>query len=290
MSASQTDTAPTRIGIVAPASRLDPALAKRVSALAAERYPDGADSEVELVFHPQCFLSEGHFAGADAARADAFLEVANDPSFDAVWFARGGYGSDRLVEDVLPKLEPAAREKSYLGYSDVAMLLAGLYALGFEKLAHGPMPSDIRRKGGEAAVARALAWLVAGDPASLEASVSPGAKTAAFNITILSHLLGTLLQPDLADHVLMLEETEEQMYRIDRALFHITSNPGIRKAAGIRLGRCSDILPNDPDFVLQEEEVVRHWCTKSGIPYLGRADIGHDIDNKVVPFGALRPG
>jgi muramoyltetrapeptide carboxypeptidase len=290
MSASQTDTARTRIGIVAPASRLDPALAKRVSALAAERYPDGADSEVELVFHPQCFLSEGHFAGADAARADAFLEVANDPSFDAVWFARGGYGSDRLVEDVLPKLEPAAREKSYLGYSDVAMLLAGLYALGFEKLAHGPMPSDIRRMGGEAAVARALAWLVAGDPTSLEASVSPGAKTAAFNITILSHLLGTLLQPDLADHVLMLEETEEQMYRIDRALFHITSNPGIRKAAGIRLGRCSDILPNDPDFVLQEEEVVRHWCTKSGIPYLGRADIGHDIDNKVVPFGALRPG
>jgi muramoyltetrapeptide carboxypeptidase len=275
---------------MAPASRLDPALAEKVSALAAEHYQGGPDSAVELVFHPQCFLSEGHFAGDDATRAAAFLEVANDPGFDALWFARGGYGSDRLVEDVLPKLEPAAREKSYLGYSDVAMLLAGLYALGFEKLAHGPMPSDIRRKGGAAAVARALAWLVAHDPDSLEPSVAPGTKTAAFNITILSHLLGTLLQPDLEGHVLMLEETEEQMYRIDRALFHITSNPAIRKAAGIRLGRCSDILPNDPDFVLQEEEVVRHWCTKSGIPYLGRADIGHDIDNKVVPFGVLRPG
>jgi muramoyltetrapeptide carboxypeptidase len=290
MPASPSTTAQTRIGIVAPASRLDPVLAEKVSALAAEHYPGGPDSAVELVFHPQCFLSEGHFAGDDATRAAAFLEVANDPGFDALWFARGGYGSDRLVEDVLPKLEPAAREKSYLGYSDVAMLLAGLYALGFEKLAHGPMPSDIRRKGGAAAVARALAWLVAHDPDSLEPSVAPGTKTAAFNITILSHLLGTLLQPDLEGHVLMLEETEEQMYRIDRALFHITSNPAIRKAAGIRLGRCSDILPNDPDFVLQEEEVVRHWCTKSGIPYLGRADIGHDIDNKVVPFGVLRPG
>jgi muramoyltetrapeptide carboxypeptidase len=152
------------------------------------------------------------------------------------------------------------------------------------------MPADIRREGGAAAVARALAWLVAGDADSLEPSVTPGSKTAAFNITILSHLLGTLLQPDLADHVLMLEETEEQMYRIDRSLFHITSNPAIRKVAGIRLGRCSDILPNDPDFVLQEEEVVTHWCTRSGIPYLGRADIGHDADNKVVPFGVLRPG
>lgn len=287
MPASQSNTAQTRIGIVAPASRLDPALADKVSALAAERYPNGT---VELVFHPQCFLSEGHFAGDDATRAAAFLEVANDPGFDALWFARGGYGSDRLVEDVLPRLEPAAREKSYLGYSDVAMVLAGLYALGFEKLAHGPMPSDIRREGGAAAIARALAWLVAGDADSLEPSVTPGSKTAAFNITILSHLLGTLLQPDLADHVLMLEETEEQMYRIDRSLFHITSNPAIRKAAGIRLGRCSDILPNDPDFVLQEEAVVTHWCTRSGIPYLGRADIGHDADNKVVPFGVLRPG
>ncbi len=39
--------------------------------------------------------------------------------------------------------------------------------------------------------------------------------------------------------------------------------------------------------VRNEEAVTRHWCEKSGIPYLGRADIGHDIDNKVVPFGRL---
>jgi len=277
----------TRIGIAAPASRLDPALAEKVSALAATRYPGGA---VELVFHPQCFLSAGHFAGEDAARAAAFLEIANDPSFDALWFARGGYGSCRLAEEVLAKLEPAARTKSYLGYSDAGSLLAGLYALGFEYLAHGPMPSDIRRQGGEAAVARALAWLVARDPGTLEASVGSNTRTAAFNITILSHLLGTPLQPDLAGHVLMLEETEEQMYRIDRALFHITSNPGIREAAGIRLGRCSDILANDPDFVLGEEDVVTYWCDRSGIPYLGRADIGHDIENKVVPYGVPPAG
>jgi muramoyltetrapeptide carboxypeptidase len=284
MPATKPETRTTRIGVVAPASRINPALAEKVSALAAARYPAGA---VALVFHPQCFLSAGHFAGVDDARAAAFLEVANDPSFDALWFARGGYGSCRLAENVLPQLAPAAREKSYLGYSDTGSLLAGLYAQGFEHLAHGPMPSDIKRKGGEAAVERALAWLVERAPDALEGSVSADTKTAAFNITILSHLLGTPLEPDLADHVLMLEETEEQMYRIDRALFHITNNPAIRKAAGIRLGRCSDILENDPEFILGEEEVVRHWCAKSGIPYLGRADIGHDIGNKIVPFGAL---
>jgi muramoyltetrapeptide carboxypeptidase len=119
----------------------------------------------------------------------------------------------------------------------------------------------------------------------LEPAVRRSNKTAAFNMTILSHLLGTPLQPDLDGHVLMLEEVSEAMYRIDRSLFHITGNPGIRRVTGIMLGRCSDITPNDPDFGMNEEEVARHWCRQSGIPWLGRADIGHDVGNKVVPFG-----
>jgi muramoyltetrapeptide carboxypeptidase len=85
----------------------------------------------------------------------------------------------------------------------------------------------------------------------------------------------------------MLEEVSEHLYRIDRALCQVTANPGIRKAAGLRLGRVSAIPPNDPDFAQSPEEIIRHWCTTSGIPFLGPADIGHDIDNKVVPFGAL---
>jgi len=56
---------------------------------------------------------------------------------------------------------------------------------------------------------------------------------------------------------------------------------------GIRLGRCSLIPPNEIDFGMNEEEVARFWCERSGIPWLGRADIGHDIANKVVPFGRV---
>ena len=122
-------------------------------------------------------------------------------------------------------------------------------------------------------------------PDALEASVSAQTKTAAFNMAVLSQMLGTPLQPDLTGHLLMLEETAEPMYRIDRFLFHITSNPGIRRVSGIMLGRCNDIPPNDPDFGQTEEEATRHWCEVSGIPWLGRADIGHDADNKVVSFG-----
>jgi muramoyltetrapeptide carboxypeptidase len=271
-----------KIGVVAPASRMSEDVAASVPALAARLYPDRTP---EIVFHPQCFASHGHFAGDDETRAQAFLEVANDESYDAVWFARGGYGSCRVIESIMPRLRPPSREKAYLGYSDVGMLLAALYLAGFTTVAHGPVVQDIRRDGGDKAVARALAWLIDRSRESLEPAVDGARKTAAFNMTVLSHLLGTPLEPDLDGHVLMLEEVGEAMYRIDRSLFHITGSANVRRAAGIMLGRCSSITPNEPDFGMSEEEIARYWCRGAGIPYLGRADIGHDADNKVVPFG-----
>jgi len=267
-----------RIGVVAPSAPIDLAVAERVTALATALFPD-----VELHVHPQCFLTHNHFAGEDGARAAAFIEVANDPELDAVWFARGGYGSCRIAEQVLARLGPAARDKTYLGYSDAGFLLAGLYARGFE-VAHGPMAADAMRDEGEETIGRALGWLVDRSAGGLEPSVG-SAPTAAFNITVFSQLLGTQLEPDLTNHVLMLEDVSEHTYRTDRSMFHITSTPSVRRVAGIRIGRCSLVPDNDPNFGETEEEVVRHWCARSGIPYLGAADIGHDAQNKVVPFG-----
>ncbi len=131
------------IGVVAPAVRTEPAIAEAVTELAAQLYPERPPT---LRFHPQCFLSNGHFAGSDEERAAALIEVANDPSIDAVWFVRGGYGSYRIVERVLPALNAAARAKTYLGYSDIGTILAALYGAGFARIAHGPMPSDIPRR------------------------------------------------------------------------------------------------------------------------------------------------
>jgi muramoyltetrapeptide carboxypeptidase len=271
-----------RIGVVAPSTPIQRDAAERVTALAAKRYPD-----VELRFHPQCFLAHKHFAGSDAERADALVAMANDPALDALWFARGGYGSCRIAEAVLARLGESARAKTYLGYSDAGFLLAGLYRSGIGRVAHGPMPNDIVREGGEAAVGRALAWLVERAASSLEPSLGVQGKAAAFNIMVLSQLLGTALEPDLSGHVLMLEEVSEHTYRTDRSMFHITGSAALRNVAGIRLGRCSLVPENDPDFGESEEDVVRFWCERTGIAYLGKADIGHDSDNKIVPFGKL---
>ena len=99
-----------RIAVVAPGSRLDPAIADRTLKLAQNLYPD-----VSLSFHPQCFLASGHFAGTDEERANAFLEAANDKAIDAIWFARGGYGAGRVALGTLHRLTDEAAKKTYLG-------------------------------------------------------------------------------------------------------------------------------------------------------------------------------
>src|SRR5689334_5713822 len=107
-----------RIAVVAPSCPLKREAAQAIQALVDKR------ADCELVIHPQCFFSSGHFAGPDEARLAALREVMADPSFDAVWFARGGYGSNRIAEAVVTELSDAARSKTYMGYSDAGFLLA----------------------------------------------------------------------------------------------------------------------------------------------------------------------
>ena len=271
-----------RIGICAPSTPLRREDAARVRALAADRYPDA-----ELIFDDQCFFSRGHFAGTDEERAEAFVRLANDPALDAIWIARGGYGAARIAAGALPLLNDAARAKTYMGYSDAGNLLAALYRADIGRPVHGPMPIDIVRDRGEMAVNRALDWLVTRDASALEPGLEGGRKYAAFNLVTLALVAGTPLMPDLAGHVLMIEEVSEHLYAVDRALFSVTSHLAGTGLTGLRLGRISSVPVNDRPFGEDAESIARRWCERTDIAFLGTADIGHDIANKVVPFGTL---
>jgi muramoyltetrapeptide carboxypeptidase len=270
-----------KIAVVAPSCSLRPEAAEAAMAIAASR------GDAELVIHPQCFFSDGHFAGPDAARLEALRQVMSDESYDAVWFARGGYGSNRIAEAAATDLPPAAREKVYLGYSDAGFLLAAFDKAGLE-VTHGPMVQDVARQGGEAAIHRALDWLVRRDERALEPGLKPGQRAMAFNLTVLSNLLGTAIEPDFSGAELLIEDVAEHEYRIDRAMFHLSGSPAIRRAAAIRLGRMSEIPDNDPVFGSDAESIVRDWCQRAEIPFVGHADIGHDAANRVVPFNYPR--
>ncbi len=269
-----------RIGICAPATPLFQTDADRAMALAAAGFP-----EAELVFHEDCFAVHGHFAGDDDTRLAALVQMANDPTLDAIWFARGGYGSSRIANEAIAQMNSAAQDKIYLGYSDCGFLLSALYRAGFQKVAHGPMVADLKRAGGEAAVRRALSFLVRGDRAALEPNIDAGVPTLALNLTILSTMIGSDWQCDLAGHVLMVEEVAEYDYATDRALGHIISALADKGLAGLRMGRVTDVPENERPFGESAQEMAQRWCNYRGVKFLGDADIGHDIDNKIVPFG-----
>ncbi len=268
-----------RVAVCAPSNPLPRAAADAVAAIVAAR-PD-----IELVFAGQCFAVDGHFAGPDRLRADTLVAAANDPGFDAVWFARGGYGAARIAHEVIARLGPAARGKAYFGSSDGGYLLAALYRHGIGRPVHAPMPLDIVREGGEAAIRRVLGFL-AGDASGLEPSLG-GAPAVAFNLTTLAMLAGTTLMPDLAGHVVMVEEVSEHLYAVDRNFFHVGEHLARAGIAGLRLGRVREVPDNDRPFGATPEEIARHWCARGGFPFLGRADIGHDPANRIVPFGRI---
>lgn len=289
-----------RIGIVAPSVYLLPRHVERASAFAAANFPD-----VELIWHPQVYgrspnevggetgfvvsdaqnvpepMMHGHFAGSDEQRAAAFVEFANREDIDAIWFARGGYGAGRIAMDVLPRLGPAARRKTYMGYSDASYMLAILYRAGFPNLAHGPMVID----GRDEALGRALGWLARRDTAALEPGLRSGESYVAFNLISAAMMVGTPLFPDVSGHVMMVEEVGEYLYSVDRCFFALTSAVWRNPPAEIRLGQVTDIKENDRPYGRDEVGIAQDWCRRGNIRYGGRCEIGHFPGNKVVPFG-----
>ena len=151
---------------MAPAGRFSKRSAERAVEMAALR----PGRPIELEFHPQCFLTSGHFAGPDEARARAIVEIGNDPAIDAVWFGRGGYGSNRVAERAVAGLSHAALKKPWLGYSDMGFMLAALFNAGATNVAHGPMVADGGRYKGAEPLMRALDWLVEGKADACEPS------------------------------------------------------------------------------------------------------------------------
>ena len=271
----------TRIAVCAPATAITREHADVVSALVANEFPQHS-----IAFHEQCFFEAGHFAGNDQERLDALVSLANDPQYDTVWFAKGGYGSNRIAEQAIQQMNDAARQKTFIGFSDTGYLLGGLYRAGIGQSVHGPMPVNALTEPGREAMRRVLRWC-SGDQGGLEPSIDTRTPAIAFNLTTLAMLVGTPLMPKLDGHVVMVEEVSEHLYAIDRLFFHISHHLG--GAAGLRLGQVTEVPENDREFGQGAEDIAKFWCARAGIPYLGRAEIGHTADNRIVPFGLASP-
>lgn len=271
----------SRIAICAPATPITRDHAQALEELVAAEFPQHS-----VHFHEQCFVEEGHFAGSDMLRLGALVECANDPSFDIVWFAKGGYGSNRIAQAAIARMNAAAREKTYAGFSDCGYLLGALYRAGVGQPVHASMPVSARSEHGRDAVRRVLRWF-SGDNSGLEPSLDGQTPAVAFNLITLAMLTGTPMMPDLSGHVVMVEEVSEHLYSIDRLFFRLSNS--LPRIAGLRLGFVTDVPENDRPFGQTEEQIAKFWCDRAGIPYLGRAMVGHTAENRIVPFGLASP-
>ncbi len=97
----------TRIAICAPATRITRDHAAAFDRLLAADFPQHS-----AIFHEQCFAAHGHFAGTDLERLNALVECANDPDYDAVWFAKGGYGSNRIAQAAIVRMNDACADEN----------------------------------------------------------------------------------------------------------------------------------------------------------------------------------
>ena len=229
------------IGIMAPASPVEPArLQQGIRELEAIGY--------HVVLHEQTLARRGFYAGEHAARTQAFLDYLHDPAIRAVFLARGGYGSNYVVEELasrsvlrrLQRLQP----KIVMGYSDNTSLLLFLtQTLGWVTF-QGPMLTKDFASG-ESGYHRGVMEHVLGnfsrglsletDGHTLRTGVAEG-RFAGGCLSLLTATLGTPHEFDSKGSILLLEDVDEKPFRIDRMLFHLKRAGKFREIKAVAFG------------------------------------------------------
>jgi muramoyltetrapeptide carboxypeptidase len=257
-----------RVAICAPSGPVDADAFARGRAILAARYEPIHDGGV--------LSRTGYLAGPDERRAEELARALCDPSIRAVFCARGGYGALRVVGALGHTVD-----KLVVGFSDVTVLHAWAYRCGTTSV-HGP---NVGGLGKDAAADEALfALLERHEPAAPIAGLRPlrdgraEGRLVGGNLTVLSHLCGTAHFPDLRGAVLLLEDTNEQPYRIDRMLTQLRLAGALDGVVAAALGDFTGC--GDAEAVLAER------LGALGIPIVAGVPVGHGDRNRPLPHGA----
>jgi muramoyltetrapeptide carboxypeptidase len=271
--------------VVAPSGAVDAVrLARGVAALEGMGFRVRLGGAVEARY--------GYLAGSDETRLADLQVMLDDPTVRAVFCARGGYGSQRIV----PHLDWTGLRrvpKPVVGYSDATALLAAvLRATG--TAIHGPMVADDLARG-LAAPARERLMRLLGDPDYLwrdevPICVRPGTgegRLVGGCLSVLAATLGTVHAPDTRGAVLFLEDVNEHAYRLDRLLLQFRQSGLLDGVAGVVFGTLDGCTPHDDVTPL---DVVRDHFAESPYPVACGVKAGHsasatEVTNMALPFG-----
>lgn len=226
----------------------------------------------------------GYLAGTDEHRRHQLLSALRSPTCRGILCARGGFGGTRLLE----RWDwPQGDHKWLIGFSDITSLLWSLCCRGISGV-HGPLLTTLAQEP-DWSQKRLFDWVAGREiPEISGESWVPGRVTGPLlpaNLTVATHLLGTLHEPTLKGAILAIEDVTEAPYRIDRMLTHWRMLGKLQQVAGIAVGRFSRCDPpaNIPSFTV--ETVLRDRLYDLGIPVVGNLPFGHDGVNAALPVG-----
>jgi muramoyltetrapeptide carboxypeptidase len=241
------------------------------------------------VVAPNALARTGYFAGSDETRAADLNAALRDDSIDAIWCLRGGYGAIRILDRVdWPALR--RRPRSFLGYSDVTALHAAIARQASLVAFHAPTArsplSAFSRASLERAVIRRENPCGTPEHARTLRSGRAAGRLEGGNLAVLSALVGTAYFPPLDDALLVLEDVNEAVYRIDRMLAQLRLSGALDNVRGIIFGQCTDCPEASDDGARSLDDVLTEMADTLRVPCIAGAPIGHVADQWTLPLGA----
>jgi muramoyltetrapeptide carboxypeptidase len=246
---------------------------------------------LQVVFGAHLQVKTHHFAGSDDQRASDLQMALDDPNIKAIWCARGGYGTLRIIDDLdFEKFK--THPKWIVGYSDVTVLHNTLNNLGYESL-HAMMCINLIEDAN--AIKQSISTLKSALFGTLKtyeieghSDNKPGTATGPLvggNLSLLTAGLGSDTQLDTNDKLIFIEEIDEYKYHIDRQLQSLKRAGYFESCAGVIIGDMSQIKTNDPNWGSSIEATILEVLKDTQVPVAFGFPAGHELENRALYFG-----
>lgn len=295
------------IMFVAPAGELD----RQRMMLAKQRLEERG---YQVKMRGDLFAAEGYLAGSDQRRAEELMQAFLDPGVDAVFPGTGGYGTMRML-DLLDYDAIRSNPKVFIGFSDITALHAALNRRAGLITYHSPNPmwglgsdenlSPFAEKYFFAAVEQSAHDNLADADGSYVIQCPPetpqpiawgrgkaSGRLAGGNLSLIAALEGTPYAIDADDAILLVEDTREAPYRVDRMLRQLQLSGKLAKFRGAVLGQFTRNYDREEDQMTDDERftvngVLRQYFAEAGIPVLMNFPVGHHRENCTLPLGGM---
>jgi len=247
-----------------------------------------------VVLGEHLYDSYGYLAGLDRFRVSDLNAMFASEEVDAVFCARGGYGACRIV-DAVDWEQFRRRPKVFVGYSDITTLHLAAAKHSAVITFHGPVV--ITLGDGLSARAEDMFWRTICDPVPLGQVTYPHdgitciqsgtaqGPLAGGCLSLLCASLGTPEAPDFAGCIVLLEDTDEPLYRVDRMLVQLVRSGCCDDAAGFVIGTVSNLRPEDAPTPFSLTELWADILGPLGKPIMAGIPVGHVADPWTLPLG-----